>query len=117
MYMSCTPLILLILKAINLHVNDWLYEKTKVYADERSLPLVGAIRLILSEFHRNRANMNKKEELPEGIVDMGVGKGYAIDMAKLRDKNGVVHVPPPDLSKEQTLEWIRDHHNGERNKQ
>jgi hypothetical protein len=115
MYRLCTPLIYLILKAINLQVNDWLYEKTKVYADERSLPLVGAIRLILSEFHRNRANMNKKEELPEGIIDMGEGKGYAIDMEKLRDKDGVAHPPPDNLTKEQTLQWIREHYNGKKN--
>lgn len=59
--------------------------------------------------------MNKKEELPDGIIDMGEGKGFAIDMEKLRDKNGVAHIPPPHLTKEQTREWILDHHNGKKN--
>lgn len=59
--------------------------------------------------------MDKDNELPEGIIDMGKDKGLVIDMAKLRDKNGVVHIPPENLSKEQTLEWIRNYHEGQKN--
>lgn len=54
----------------------------------------------------------KYEDLPAGIIDLGEGKGFVIDMEMLRDKDGTVHVPPPELSKEQTLEWIRKYHNG-----
>lgn len=52
--------------------------------------------------------MTKIGELPDGVIDMGEGKGLAIEMEKLRDQNGVTHVPPPQLSKEQTIEWIRE---------
>lgn len=58
--------------------------------------------------------MNKDEELPEGIIDMGEGKGFVIDMDMLRDENGTIHIPPPELSKEQTREWIRKYHNGKK---
>lgn len=101
------------MKALLLEINLWLYGKIKIYADERGIPVVGAIRLILSEFFRNKANtMNKNEELPAGVFDLGEGKGYLITMEYLRDKDGVIHEPPKDLTKEESLEWIRNHHNG-----
>lgn len=58
--------------------------------------------------------MTTNEELPEGITDLGEGKGYLIDMDYLRDANGIPHPPPPNLTKEQTREWIRKHHNGKK---
>lgn len=98
-----------ILKAINLQIHQWLYVKLNAYAKERGIPLVGAIRLILAEFLKNKPNgMDKNGDMPEGIIDMGEGKGLLIDMEKLRDQNGLVQVPPTDLSKEQTIEWIRN---------
>lgn len=103
------------MKAILLHVHWPLYEKIKAYAKERGLGIVGAIRLILSEFFRNKANgMSNYEDLPAGIIDLGEGKGFVINMEMLRDKDGVVHVPPPELTKEQTSEWIRKYHNGKK---
>jgi len=102
-------------KAINLQINDWLYGKIKPYADDRGMGVVVAIRLILSEFFRNKGNaMSKYEDLPEGIFDMGEDKGFVIDMERLRDKNGVVHIPPTNLTKDETLEWIRKYHNGKK---
>lgn len=101
-----------ILKALNFKLTDWLYGKVKLYARDREIPVVGAIRLILSEFFRNKANGMKYEDLPAGIIDLGEGRGFAINMEMLRDKEGVVHVPPADLTKEQTWEWIRKYHNG-----
>lgn len=101
-----------ILKAINLQVNDWLYGKIKRYSEERGMGVVVAIRLILSEFFRTNFPTMSQSELPAGIIDMGEEKGYLIDMNKLRDENGVVHIPPSDLTKEQTLEWVRKYHNG-----
>lgn len=98
-----------ILKAINLQIHQWLYLKLNSYAKERGIPLVGAIRLILAEFFKNKPNgMDKNGDMPDGIIDMGEGKGLLIDMEKLRDQNGLVQVPPSDLSKEQTIEWIRN---------
>lgn len=89
-------------------MEEWLHGRVKNYADERGIPVVGAIRLILSEFFRKDLSaMTKIGELPEGVIDRGEGSGLAIDMEKLRDKNGVAHVPPSNLSKEQTIEWIR----------
>lgn len=58
--------------------------------------------------------MNKNEELPDGITDLGEGKGFAINMEYLQDKEGNFHVPPTNLSKEQTLQWIQEHHNGKK---
>lgn len=102
-----------ILKAINLQVNDWLYGRIKGYTDDRGIPVVAGIRLILSEFFRNKTNgMNKYEDLPPGIIDLGEGKGFVIDMKMLTDESGVVHVPPPKLTKDETWEWIRRYHNG-----
>lgn len=59
--------------------------------------------------------MKTNEELPEGISDMGEGAKYVIDMEYLKDANGIYHPPPSNLTKEQTLEWIRKHHNGKKN--
>jgi hypothetical protein len=102
-------------KAINLQLSERLHGKIKAYADNREIPVVGVIRLVLSDYFRNKSfDMKTNEELPEGIYDLGEGKGYAIDMEYLRDSKGVAHPPPPDLSKEQTLEWIRKHHNGKK---
>lgn len=56
--------------------------------------------------------MSKYENLPAGIIDLGEEKGFLIDMKKLTDESGVVHVPPPELNKEETWEWIRKYHNG-----
>jgi hypothetical protein len=112
-YSGYIPLIYFFMKALLLELNLWLYGKIKMYAEERGISVVGAIRLILSEFFRSKSTaMNKGEELPEGIFDMGEGKGYLIDMERLRDKDGYIHAPPANLSKEQTLEWIRKYHNG-----
>lgn len=86
-----------------------LYDKIKAYADDREIPVLGAIRMILSDFFRNKAATMDINELPEGVIDMGEGKGLVIDMARLRDDKGVVHIPPSNLSKEQTLEWISKH--------
>lgn len=93
-----------------------MHAKIKLYAEERGIPVVGAIRMILSEFFRNKTViMHKKEEMPDGIIDMGEGKGLVIDVEKLRDRNGVVQLPPTNLSKEDTIEWIRNHHNAKKN--
>lgn len=103
------------MKPILLHVHWPLYEKIKAYAKERGLGIVGAIRLILSEFFRNNPTaMNNINELPDGIGDMGKGKGLLIDTSKLRDKDGVVHPPPEHLSKEQTIEWVRNFHESQK---
>lgn len=103
------------MKALKLELSEHLYDKTKVYADDREIPVVGAIRLILSEFHRNRANtMGKKEEMPEGVIDLGEGKGLAFDMEKFRDKKGNAHIPPAHLPKEQLLEWARNFQNSKK---
>ena len=90
-------------------MEPWLHQRVKAYADDRGIPVVGAIRLILSEFFRNNISaMTKIGELPEGVIDMGQGKGLAIDMQKLTDKTGKSHIPPSQLSKEQTIDWIRE---------
>lgn len=113
MYTSDT----LILKAINLQLSEHLYDKTKVYADEREIPLVGAIRLILSEFFRNKTTfMGKNQDLPPGIIaDMGDGKGLAFDMEMFRDEKGEIHWPPLHLSKQQIIDWVRNFHNSKKN--
>jgi len=92
-----------------------LYEKIKAYADDREIPVLGAIRMILSEFFRNKSTAMGKDELPEGVIDMGEGNGLVIDMSKLRDKEGVVHIPPLHLPKEERIEWIRKFHNSQKN--
>jgi hypothetical protein len=90
-------------------LDNWLHGRVKSYAKERGIPVVGAIRLILSEFFRNNLSaMTKIGELPEGVIDRGEGSGLAIDMSKLTDASGKAHVPPSHLSKEQTVEWIRE---------
>ena len=104
------------MKYIRLGLYEGLHNKIEAYADSRGLPTVGAIRMVLSDFFRNKHyDVKTNEELPEGIVDMGEGKGYAIDMEYLRDASGKSYPPPPDLTKEQTLEWIRKYHNGKKN--
>lgn len=60
--------------------------------------------------------MSKNEGLPPGVMDMGPGKGLAIDMEQMRDENGVTHVPPTKLSKEETIEWIWNFHNSKTSK-
>jgi len=42
------------MKSILLRINPWLYGKIKTYADERNISVVGAIRLMLNEFFRNK---------------------------------------------------------------
>jgi hypothetical protein len=102
-------------KNINLGLSERLHGKIKAYADTREIPVVGVIRMVLSDFFRNKHfDVKSNEELPEGIVDMGEGKGYAIDMEYLVDSRGIAHPPPPHLTKQQTLEWIRKHHNGKK---
>jgi hypothetical protein len=101
-------------KATNFTCNDWLDGKLVSYARENGIPKVGAMRMILSQFFRNLIVMGKDTELPEGIFDLGEGKGYMIDMEKLRDQDGIVHPPPPNLTKAQTLEWILKYHNGKK---
>lgn len=59
--------------------------------------------------------MHKYDDLPDGIIDLGEDKGFAIDMERLRDNNGVVHIPPTNLNKDETLQWIRKYHNGKKN--
>jgi hypothetical protein len=102
-------------KAIKLQLSEGLHGKITAYAACRELPVVGVIRMVLSDFFRNKHfDMTSNEELPEGIVDMGEGKGYAIDMEYFHKPDGGHHMPPANLSKEQTLEWIRKHHNGKK---
>lgn len=103
------------MKAIKLELSEGLHRKITAYAAGRELPAVGVIRMVLSDFFRNKHfDVNTNEELPEGVIDMGEGKGYAIDMGYLVDGDGVPHPPPQSLSKEQTLEWIRKYHNGKK---
>ena len=103
------------MKVLKLELSDHLYDKTKLYADDREIPVVGAIRLILSEFHRNKVNaMSKNLEMPEGVIDLGEGKGLAFDMDKFRDKKGVQHIPPTQLPKEQLLDWARNFQNSKK---
>lgn len=103
------------MKALNLQLSDGLYDKTKSYADGREIPVVGAIRLILSEFFRNKPNaMNKNQEMPDGVIDLGEGKGLAFEMEKFRDKKGIAHPPPTHLPKEQLIEWARSFQNNKK---
>lgn len=98
-------------------MSEHLYGKVHTYSKQREIGVVPAIRLILSEFFRNKSNsMNIKDEFPDGIVDLGEGKGFVIDMERLRDKDGIPHPPPSHLTKEQTLEWIRTYYNGKKDK-
>lgn len=45
------------MKQLALRLNFWLYEKVEVYAKEHGIPVVGAIRLILTDFFRNRSGL------------------------------------------------------------
>lgn len=103
------------MKAIKLELSEGLHRKITAYAAGRELPAVGVIRMVLSDFFRNKHfDMTTNEELPEGIVDLGEGKGYAITMDYFTKPDGGYHMPPADLSKEQTLAWIRQYHNGKK---
>lgn len=103
------------MKAVNLKISDLLHWKIKAYADNRELPASGVMRLVLSDFFRNKHfDMKTGEELPEGVVDRGEGSGYVLDMEYFRGPDGKENVPPPDLTKEQTLAWIRKYHNGKK---
>lgn len=103
------------MKAINLELSERLHAKVKAYAAGRELPVVGVIRMVLSDFFRNKSfDMKTNEELPEGIVDRGEDSGYVIDLEYFRDANGVCRTPPPNLTKGQTLDWIRKNHNGKK---
>jgi hypothetical protein len=42
------------MKAILLTLTQDLYKKTKEYARENGIPIVGAIRLILNQFFKNK---------------------------------------------------------------
>lgn len=103
------------MKAIKLELSDGLHWKITAYAGNRELPAVGVIRMVLSDFFRHiHFDMKTNEELPEGIIDRGEDSGYVIDLEYFRDANGVCRTPPPNLTKQQTLEWIRANHNGKK---
>ena len=103
------------MKSIKLELSERLHGKIKAYADNRELPVVGVIRSVLSDFFRHKHfDVKTSEELPEGIVDLGEDKGYAIDMAYFRTADGRENVPPADMTKAQTLEWIRKNHIGKK---
>jgi hypothetical protein len=102
-------------KYIRLGLFDGLHNKIEAYADNRGLSTVGVIRMVLSDFFRHiHFDMKTNEELPEGIIDRGPDSGYVIDLDYFRDGNGVCRTPPPNLTKEQTLDWIRANHNGKK---
>ena len=106
------------MKYIRLGLFDGLHNKIEAYADNRGLPTVGVIRMVLSDFFRHiHFDMTTKEELPEGVVDMGEDSGYVLEMEYFRGPDGKENIPPPDLTKEQTLQWIRKYHNGKKKQQ
>lgn len=58
--------------------------------------------------------MNKNQEMPDGVIDLGEGKGLAFEMEKFRDKKGIAHPPPTHLPKEQLIEWARSFQNNKK---
>jgi hypothetical protein len=42
------------MKPILLKLNLWIYGKLKAYADENGITVVGAIRLIINQFFKNK---------------------------------------------------------------
>jgi len=56
-YLADISAISFFMKPLLLRINTWLYGKIKIYAQERGIPVVGAIRLILTEFFRNKPGL------------------------------------------------------------